>query len=638
MAITKLSDEYKEVDLAIGLDRISAQIKDLTGGANTGMNDMEVYCKLLKSENFARSISHKQVSSKGITYGHYLNEKDTIGTILEKLNYNYSNRQETLTISFTDKDALVAAEMLDSVTSQLQQTITRYRHSIAEIALKDAQKELHEAEEKYTNAKNAYVIFSDAHFQASTHATRQKEIELEKEMSDAYKHYQAKAKQFVRQKALKQRSYSSFAVIQANTVPLDTKEHIAGYILSFIFISIIFTKGLLLFKERLTEGFQLDLGDIFSPWTLTIFSWTSVIVLYYLQGNLDKIGPNFISCLTLWLITFLPSSYLSYLLGRKRGMTPPDYNIPINANMWLFHFLFALSIAMTLAYAHTIWTVVSQFDTQNILYNVRLLAVFEDLNHGFLNYTHGLNYALFFVGLWLYPRISKYQLIAIIILNILMELAMMEKSGILIMILGSLFVLYERNIISKRVIMTTLASTVLFFFFFNMAKEDTSNDQESMSFIDFFGMYITSPIVAFDHLRITITESFGPNTFNYIYPYINKLGFNLQSIERLQDFVYVPVLTNVYTIMQPFYNDFGKIGVAFFGFAYGAIFGYAYLKFREGNIIFRCLYIYLVEVIIIQFYNENFLQSFFLVAVSAFFVYLMTQQTVKLSITKHKNL
>ena len=56
-AITKLSDEYKEVDLAIGLDQIKAQINTVSGGANKGINDIEVYAKILKSKDCARAIS-----------------------------------------------------------------------------------------------------------------------------------------------------------------------------------------------------------------------------------------------------------------------------------------------------------------------------------------------------------------------------------------------------------------------------------------------------------------------------------------------------------------------------------------------------------------------------------------------------
>ena len=341
----------------------------------------------------------------------------------------------------------------------------------------------------------------------------------------------------------------------------------------------------------------------------------------------------------LWLATFLPVSLAAYWLSGNNTTQRPDFKKPIEVNMWIFHFLFAISIIMTIAYARTIWAVVSQFDTENLLYNIRLLAVHETLTSGILNYTQSINYALFFVAIWLYPRISKIQLGIIVMLNLIIELAMMEKSGILVMILGTLFVLYEREVIQKRTIAITLASTVLFFFFFNMAKEEsTTDDSESMTFLEFFGMYITSPLIAFEQLEMTISDGFGSNTFNAVYPYLNRLGFDFKSIERLQEFVLVPVPTNVYTIMQPFYNDFGRTGVAFFGFAYGAIFGYAYRMFREGNALFRCLYTFLVEVIIIQFYNENFLQSFFLVAGFTFFILLMTQDFVRLSYPHDKRL
>ena len=104
-AITKLSDEYKEVDLAIGLDKYQAQLRDVSGKNNEGINDIEVYCKVLKSEDFARFLSHKIIPEKNITYGEYLEEEDTIDALLDNINYNYSNEQATLTIAFSDKEA-----------------------------------------------------------------------------------------------------------------------------------------------------------------------------------------------------------------------------------------------------------------------------------------------------------------------------------------------------------------------------------------------------------------------------------------------------------------------------------------------------------------------------------------------------
>ena len=90
-AITKLSDEYKEIDLAIGLNDMKANIRKLMGEGNSGMNDMALYCKIVNTEDFARKLALKQVPNKNMTYGEYLTEKDTIENILERINYNYSS-------------------------------------------------------------------------------------------------------------------------------------------------------------------------------------------------------------------------------------------------------------------------------------------------------------------------------------------------------------------------------------------------------------------------------------------------------------------------------------------------------------------------------------------------------------------
>ena len=96
-AVTKLSDEYEEMDLAIGINDIKAHIKSIMGSDNNGMNDMEVYCKVLKTEDFARSIAHKQVPGKRKTYGEYLGNKDTIAAVLNNINYNYTASRNSYT-------------------------------------------------------------------------------------------------------------------------------------------------------------------------------------------------------------------------------------------------------------------------------------------------------------------------------------------------------------------------------------------------------------------------------------------------------------------------------------------------------------------------------------------------------------
>lgn len=148
------------MDLAIGLTQIRQKLKGTLGGANGGINDMGTYCKILKTEDFARSLSHKQVPGLKMTYGQYLDVKDTIETIIEHINYNYSNKKDALTISFTDRDAVVAAQMLDSITVLLQEDITLSRQVIIDAAIRNCQEEQEKAKAEYLRALQNYTRFS----------------------------------------------------------------------------------------------------------------------------------------------------------------------------------------------------------------------------------------------------------------------------------------------------------------------------------------------------------------------------------------------------------------------------------------------------------------------------------------------
>ena len=182
-AVTKLSDEYKEVDLSVGLDKIASQIKAATDAENIGIDDMNVYTKLLKTDDFARFISHVQVPDKGMTYGEYLEESDTIEVIQDHLRYYCKSSEATLTVSFTDGNAVIASQMLDSVTTHLQQIVTKTRRKRAESALQNAKRDMAIAEQKYHQAQKAYDDFFDSHINANTQEVRQQELTLEKEVT-----------------------------------------------------------------------------------------------------------------------------------------------------------------------------------------------------------------------------------------------------------------------------------------------------------------------------------------------------------------------------------------------------------------------------------------------------------------------
>lgn len=633
-ATTTISDEYKEMDLVVGLNVVNAQVRDITGKPNTGINDMEVYFQILGTEDFARELSRLQMPNKRMTYGEYLARRDTIECILNQLEYSFSSRKSTLTISFTDRDPLVASQMLDSTMVLLQRKVTRNRHAIIQSAIADADQELKEATRQYKKAEEAYIAFADANIRVKTHEAAQEEQRLEKEVQIADKRYQSATNKYVRQLALKQRSYMSFTVVKDNSVPQSDNRDLLLYFVAILVVLLLVTKGYLLYQAQAGMGWKRDWGDFFSPWSITIFIWTADITLYFIQGTMYDIGPRFVACFSVWIATLLPASLMAYWLTQPTSKPPQvDYSKPLSVPTVLFNVLCAVSGLLTLVYASRVWGVVSQFDLDNLLYNLRLYIIEDNSVTGLLNHVQGLNFALFIAALWMYPKIPKWQLVYIILVNLVFEIFRMEKSGILIMILGTTFMMYERRKIRIRSILLTFASIIVLFFFFNLSKEDVDSEAES-TFLDFFGMYVTSPMVAFDRLYPDLSGNFGENTFCILYPYFNMLGFNLEYMDRLQEFVWVPIPTNVYTIMQPFYNDFGILGIGFFGLVYGAFFGWAYRRFRNGDPVFICVYTYLIEVIIIQFYNDNLLQNIVLFLEFWFCTFILLQQRFKIAFQK----
>lgn len=635
-AVTKLSDEYKETELAIGFNSVKAHLKNVMGGANQGINDMALYSKILKTEDFARSISRMQVPGKGITYGQYLDEEDTVKAVTDNINYNYSSKHETLSISFTDREPVVAAQMLDSVTTLLQYIITRQRHAVAESALQNARLALDDTRLKYKQAQEAYDRFVDSHANSSTYAAQQQEKALEEEVKNAYALYEKSTEEYVRQEALKQRSYLSFAVIQNNSVPRHSNKNLIGYILCFVTLALLATHAVRLYRRRtLHEWLQVirfqQLSDYFSPWMLTIGIWAVILGLYYaLDTDLYPIKGQFYYCFMLWLPIFCLCALAAYLLGTG-GMKPAAATGGIDYNKTLFNFFFIISLIITPLYVYRVYQIVIMFGTNDILNNVRTLAVHGE-GQGFLNYSHVLNQSLFVVALWSHPKVPMWQVVTLGFACLLNSLAIMEKGTILFIFLSVAFVLFEKKVIRVRSIVILGVALILFFYLFNLLRaEEDSDYQKEETLLDFFAMYALSPPVAFCQLMPEVTPQFGTNTFASIYVFLERLGLHVVIKEKTQDFVYVPIGTNVYTIFQPFFIDFGYKGVAFFAALYGSVCGWLYRLFRSRHSVGICLYAYVVYVLVMQFYQENIFLSLVFVLQFAFFVFLFTQQKLKFS-------
>lgn len=632
-AVTKLSDEYKETELAIGFSNAKAYLKNAMGGANTGMNDMEIYCKVLKTEDFAHDISQKQVPGKHMTYGQYVDKEDTIKAILDRINYNYSTIETSLSISFTDKDPVVASQMLDSITVHLQDIITQHRHTIVDSALHNAIRAMAATQVRYQQAIANYGRFIDSHTDISTNALKQQEKALENESKDAYALHEKAVEEYARQKALKERAYLSFAVIQDNTVPQHANKSLIGYLLCFIILALLLTRGIIRYRDKGIKDIKLNLlGGYFSPWFLTIAIWGLILGLYYLlDTDLYPITKQFYICFLLWLPIFCLCAIATYMLSSRSdyGMTTGG----IDFNKSLFLLFFGISLIITPLYVYRVIQIVTMFGTEDLMTNVRTLAVYGE-GQGILNYSAVINQALFVVALWAHPRIPIWQIVVLGLACLMNSLAIMEKGMMFFVFVSTMFVLFEKKVIRIRTILTFSILIIILFYIFNLGRAGEDSDyQKEETLFDFFTMYALSPPVAFCQLSPEVIPQFGTNTFETVYLFLQRFGADVVVKDKLQEFVFVPVSTNVYTIFQPFFIDFGYRGVAFFAAVYGCLCGFLYRLFRNGNGAGTCLYTYAVDVLLLQFYQENVFLSMIFVLQFTFFIVLLTQQKIKFQLS-----
>ncbi len=376
------------------------------------------------------------------------------------------------------------------------------------------------------------------------------------------------------------------------------------------------------------------IGDYFSPWFVTVAIWFVMIFAMQFQGDLlYPLSEQFCVCVSLWVPVLCISSILTFYLlpAVKDEEVAVLGNIPLSEK--LFNAIYVLSMIITPLYLYQILKIVLMFDASDMLYNIRVLSVYGDENFGILNYSYILNQVLLVIALWKYPHIPKWQIITIYFAILLSCFAIMEKGGLFFAFFATVFVCFERGYIKLRSIVIWAIVIFFVFFLFNFVREMQSDDKPgtAMSILDFISMYILSPPVAFGMVDIDVSQQFGSHTFQTIYLFLQRFGYDVEVNTKLQEFVNVPISTNVYTVFQPFYQDFGYPGIPLFALVYGLLSGWAYRQFRNGNGIGKCLYTYIAQVLVLQFYQENIMMSLVAFIQFIFFVTIMLQQKITFS-------
>ena len=177
-------------------------------------------------------------------------QADIVKAINKNIVCDVDKKTMVITIDVTDQNAVIAANLADTVKNRLQNFITDYRTSKARIDLAYNKKIAAETKARYEKARQRYAEFSDANQDVILETVRQRQTELENEMQLQYNAYTQVAAQLLAAEAKVQEETPAFTTLQSATVPVKkTGPKRAQICIIFLFLAFLATTAWILYKE-----------------------------------------------------------------------------------------------------------------------------------------------------------------------------------------------------------------------------------------------------------------------------------------------------------------------------------------------------------------------------------------------------
>lgn len=219
-------------------------------------------------------------------------------------------------------------------------------------------------------------------------------------------------------------------------------------------------------------------------------------------------------------------------------------------------------------------------------------------------------YPLIF-SLFLYEVLLNNNKLNLLFLTITMIFYTLIISGKLNIITPIISFIFIRSLSSK------IKWSKIFIYFFSaltlmlILHFNRSNSSDTKSILQMLTIYIYSPIIALGEITPYSSSNFGESSLRFFYALLYKTNLSdIEPINVVLDYVYIPKPTNVYTVMYPFYIDFGITGIIFGALIYGALFSFLYNSYIRGKTIFLLIYVALITTLITSFFSEQIAHNF----------------------------
>jgi len=344
-------------------------------------------------------------------------------------------------------------------------------------------------------------------------------------------------------------------------------------------------------------------NNIFSPSVITSGLWLIIMVLYlFMNHNLNPLTNKFFIAINLWVIVFCLSSLFIQSFSTTNGKS-------IIPSILTRNILFYISIITFPLVIWKIYELAKLGVSPNILTNLRAVSV-GGIKNVDIEETSPFYIIIWFVSYLIelnqYSKENKHRVFILFFMYFVYASITMAKIHFLILFVSTSYILYSKKTLkAKHVFLGVFFLFLVFEGVQLLRSSSTAKDPHIAE--NMITLYLLSPSPSLQTIKPESSQVYGENVFRFIYAINYKLGLsNHKPVSTFLPFINVGTGTNTYTILYPFYKDFGLAGVGVFAVIIGLIMGYIYNKAENGNLLYIVIYAFLIYQIMMQYAAEMF--------------------------------
>lgn len=348
--------------------------------------------------------------------------------------------------------------------------------------------------------------------------------------------------------------------------------------------------------------------DYLSPFSLHVLSWFILFVGGIFAGKIfyPLTGKVFL-IFFIWYIIIGSITLLMYLIqnkDRSKKINISEYSLKFKNLFFIFSIISCLISIMEIYH-------VGSSGPYGFFINLRLSLFLEDYSgprYVFTPVLYPIMTSLFAISL--ISNNTKALSKILILWQLIFVISTVGKLAVLTPVI--IFFVIKYIGFKKKIKLRSIGLLIGFFAITSFALTilRTSENSDKQSLFELLGTYIYSPIIAFGEISQS-SENFGEHIFRFFYAVSYRIGLSsIEPVNTIQDYVYIPLPTNVYTIMQPFYQDFDIFGIFYGSIFYGLFYSLMYFKAIQKQGIYIILYSLVAIGLVFGFFGETLLTNF----------------------------